>query len=389
MRKKLVGIAMGLAGIVSVLLLWSTTDDEQLNFPLEYEAKYPPPQDAKESQKLLKELSNIEFILPPDPIQSSAFFRDFLEEETKGSGIYRLKEGVTVHDIIAESREHSTDPDHTLGFSQSYYEKLTSEKKSEYVLTHRAEVEARWSSQPELDELLKELDNFELIGGNSEYSLDTSTVFTGYTRTIAKELSKRAYLLLVQGHPDQALLELHRMMSIANKTLPDSRTLIECLTVVAVTAICLEPANYIVDNYDISKRLIQPTTANIHPTLYPIEILERNFDQEIVYLYEGFLLQADLHNSLYPLFLPKASANLVYDYWQDVLQALRDGRIEHLTTLEQNFTQSIGRFRIRNPMGHTLAASMAPSIAQFYEIYEKSDLARRDYIRKLEAVLQK
>lgn len=335
-------------------LQWAKEDDPELKFNTDIRADFPPPSRAEESLALLQELSDA---FPQEPAEAVEF------------RIPELVERETANEV--ESSVEQNHSDALVDFDPFHPDGLPFAEKIEYLEIHRHEVVALRESIAHLDNILASLDSFDRISGFTASYLDEVPP-TVHLREIAKRICWAAYLDASAGQADAAFRDVIRVRSIALKTIPDSRTLIETLTWISVTSIAQETAKDLIEHYEIS----QPTLAkSYHPSLDSAitltELFERSMRPEIVYFHVQMQQSIPQQTILgVPLYLPNASANSYFDHCQTIADCI-ESNPESIPQLQAEFESNLKRISPRNVLGRTLLLVAASTPSSIHEMIIK------------------
>lgn len=372
--------------ILGLVIWWGATDDPKLNFSTNYQDYYPEPEHAEESNALLIELSKIEVtpLFEGDAFERSDFL-DLFEEIKDSPGSYRLKIGTSAQKLLQIDINQS----HRKRFLETELHGKDYHDKIAYLKTHRFELEYNWKQYAAAKKILEHLDQYSLVGGTAfDYPNESPIILSGIRR-YAKELSRHAYLLAADGSPNAALNELHKLLSIAMKAMPDSRSLIESLTWNAVTAICIQCAEEIIEHHNTTSEALETGLRSSTLRISTSERWERSRIAEMLYVQIDTQTATFPNRWGYPLFLPNATANKLHEYLQRSIKLSRSDDIEGLNKLTKNIEKHSTGFHFRNPFGEAFIAVSFSSIDDFRENFQKTEQTIIDYRKRITLKLQK
>lgn len=382
--KRLITIFALLAGLslipIGFVAKWATTDDPQPSFALNFDERYPPPPEAAESFQLLFGLAAS---VPEDPLVQSDF-ETLFEEDPAEKGSFHLKEGISIDEL----RSNFNDEPVEKAFDEYVFDKLDTDGKLAYLELHRSEVERLWNEIPHLERRLETLADFDSIGGDPTEFPEVTKLNLRNLRQVAKRQSWRARLFASEGDADRALYELHRMIQIANKAMPHTRSLIESLNWNAVSAICLDAATEVAQHNPVSIETLQEGLSVLPSATSPVELFERMLYAETIAYYRSIAIFENRKIAgVFPLALPNASANRMDAFSRELLDCLATGDIESAKSLAEDFAAESKRFALRNPLGRQLGSVLLPSLVELYEIFPKLEAKRSVYLDLIRARL--
>jgi hypothetical protein len=289
-----------------------------------------------------------------------------------------------------------TAPPHVLVFDQK------GEKRREYLLAHRAEIEANWTALSEVRAWCAEMAAQPQLGDRHVTRFDQPIVRFPPLRAYTQHALAIAALQALDGKGDDALATVAGVYEVGARLEPASFTLIRCMIARHIIKQALETTEFVLEHAEVSpaararfSTLLEESKAGAHMAKLFVLTEAPFWSKETIGLVgvnsgffgDGFSTEVlRLLNKLWsPVILnSQATVNWVHIYYEDlaVRAAARD--LEGMRAADERFTSMLlGGFSVKNLAGRRLANMGAGTFVHVAKTYWATEDLRAALIQRL------
>ena len=276
------------------------------------------------------------------------------------------------------------------------------EKWSEFLRTHRTEIEAEWAQLAPVREWWDELAALPRIGDLTAPHPSAPIIAFQPTRVHSQVAVAIASLRALDGHGDEAMATVTRLYSVARKWDPNSRTLVRAMIAKTVQKMALQTASFVLDHASVSATARAAFAAELTAAVggpdgaRHLMLIEGGFAQPMIAEFMrgtpmGGLPPFDSLQTAVRIFgplviNPRATTNLFGERYRTLAELAAARRLKELEDRNHPVNrQFLADYHGKNFAGRLLADMALPSLAKVIKSYWEIDDLRLAMATRLRA----